>query len=104
MSSEKAQQLHLLQQNLQNTLVQKQQMESHLTELNSALSELKETDKSYKIVGKIMISTPKEELSKNLENEKEVAEVRMNSFQKQETALKENIEKLQKEVVEKLKK
>ena len=103
MSSEKVGQLHVLQQNMQNLLVQKQQLESQMMELDSALAELQDTKQAYKIVGKIMFSSSKEELQKSLSEKKEVLQVRLNAFEKQEKKLHENFEKLQQEVVGQLK-
>ena len=62
MSSTKINQLQLVQQNLQNMGAQKQQLQSQIVELDSALLELKATDKAYKIVGKLMLAASKEEL------------------------------------------
>lgn len=103
MDSTNINQLQLFQQNLENLLIQKQQLESQLTELDSALTSLKKTNVSYKIIGKIMVSTPKEELEKDLEQKKEVIEVRLNHFSKQEEKLKENIDEVQQEVLKDLK-
>lgn len=102
--TEKINQLQLVQQNLQNILLQKQQLESQLTELNSALTELEGTDKAYKIVGKIMIASSKDSLQEDLKQKKEVTDIRMNNFIKQEEKLKTNLEELQKEVVKDMKK
>ena len=102
--SSKVNELQLLQQNLQQVQQQKQQIEGELTELNSACTELKSTDKAYKIVGKIMIAASKDDLSKDLEERRERMEVRLGSFVKQDAALRENIEKVQKDVVKELKK
>lgn len=104
MSAEKIQQLQLLQQNLQNMQMQKQQYQSQLMELESALKELKSTDKAYKIVGKIMIASSQDELTKDLEEKKELVEVRLKNFTEQEQKLQEKMEKLQQEVMEEMKK
>jgi prefoldin beta subunit len=99
----KINQLQLLQQNMQNILVQKQQIESQLSELNSAVTQLKTTEKAYKIVGKIMISASKEELLKDLEDKKEMNEIRLKNLIKQEEQLKKNVEEVQKEVMKEMK-
>tara|TARA_Y100000310_G_scaffold267777_1_gene279948 strand:- start:233 stop:553 length:321 start_codon:yes stop_codon:yes gene_type:complete len=104
MNSKKINQLQLLQQNQQNIIVQKQQMDEQLTELNSALTELKSTSQAYKIAGKIMIATSKDKLTKELGEKKEFTEVRLQNFTKQEEKLKHEIEKVQKEVMTALKK
>lgn len=104
MSSEKVNQLQVLQQNMQNILLQKQQIESQMTEVNSALSELKNTDKAYKILGKVMLATSKEDLTKDLTEKKEVIELRLKTLTTQEESLKKNMEELQKEVMAELSK
>ncbi len=102
MTSDKVNQLQLLQQNLHSISMQKQQIESQLTELNSALTEIKTTDKSYKILGKMMIAASKEDLSKDLQEKKDVAEIHLKNFASQEDKLKEQMESLQKEVMKEL--
>ena len=103
MSSAKIQHLQLLQQNLQNVQMQKQQLETQLIELDSALKELENTSQAYKIIGKIMIASSKEDLSKDLNEKKEVVNVRLKNFVSQEEKLKQNMEDVQKEVMEEMK-
>lgn len=103
MGSEKINQLRMLQQNIQGILTQKQQIQSQLVELESALAEISKTEKSYKILGNVMVAVPKENLSKELREKKEVIEVRLKNFTKQEERLKKDFEELQKEVVKELK-
>ncbi len=91
MTPSKVEQLQLLQQNMQHLLLQKQQLESQIVELDSALTELKTTEKAYKIVGKIMISTNKENLIKDLEEKKETVTVRVASCKSQEDKLKQSL-------------
>jgi len=104
MSSNKMQQLRLTQQNLQNVMLQKQQIQGQLIELESALTELKTTEKAYKIVGKIMIVSSKEKLTKELQEKKEVQEVRLKNFNRQEEKLQAVLEQLQTDAVEDMKK
>ena len=103
MGSAKINQLQLLQQNLQNILSQKQQMQEQLMEINSALTELKKTETAYRIVGKIMIATHRDTLQSELHEKREVLEIRVKNFTEQEEKLKKNLEKTQKEVLEELK-
>ncbi len=100
----KAEELQLLQQNLQHLLMQKQHLETQKTEIDSALTELKTTPAAYKIVGKIMISTNKEDLIKDLEEKKELTETRLVNIKKQEDNVKSSLETKQKEMVEEMKK
>ena len=102
MTSEKIEQLQLLQQNMQHILQQKQQLESQETEFESALTELKTTEKAYKIVGKVMFASSKEDLTKDLTEQKEVSDVRLKSILAQEEKLKESMESIQQEVVKEL--
>ena len=102
--SEKVQQIQILQQNLQQLGMQKQQVQSQLIESESAIKELESTSQAYKIVGKIMIASNKEDLIKDLEEKKETNNVRLKTFVEQENTLKQNIESLQQEIVSEMKK
>ena len=62
----KIQQLQLLQQNLTNLNLQKQQFNTQTVEIDSAILELEKTDTAYKIVGNIMVASKKEDLKKEL--------------------------------------
>ena len=104
MNTSKVEQLQILQQNMQHLLLQKQQIENQIVEFDSALTELKTTEKAYKIVGKIMIATSKDELIIDLEKKKEIANVRLENFIGQEKKTKERLEKVQQEAMEELKK
>ncbi len=99
MTSPKINQLQLLQQNLQAIAAQKQQYENQLIELDSALAELSTTEKAYKIVGKLMISSPAKKLMQEIQEKKEVAELRLRNFTKQEDKLKQSLESVQQEVL-----
>lgn len=96
-------QLQLIQHNLQNVQNQKLQMQEHVTELDSALEELKDTKKAYKIVGKIMISTDSKKLSSELKERKDLIDVRLKNFSQQEDKLRKSLEEAQKEMVKDLK-
>ena len=102
--SSKINKLQLLQQNLQNILLQKQQLEVQLTEIDSALQEIKSDSKTYKILGKIMVLSSSEEIIKDLKDKKETVELRLKNFSKQEEKIKENMDSLQKEAVEEINK
>ncbi|MBI2663010.1 prefoldin subunit beta [Candidatus Woesearchaeota archaeon] len=98
-------QLQLLEQNLQNFLAQKQTFQAQLMEVENALKELDSAkDDTYKIVGNVMIKEKKEELIKDLNSRKEIAELRLKTIEKQETKIKERAEELQKKVMKELEK
>lgn len=96
-------QLQLFEQSLQTLLMQKQQFQLQLAEIDSALKELETTSDAYKIVGNIMALTKKEDLKKDLNEKKEITELRIKSMEKQETQIKEKASKLQEEILKKIK-
>ncbi len=102
-SEEKIAQLQLLEQNLQTFLMQKQQFQMQLSEVVSALENLKDANKAYKIISNIMVDTKKEDLEKELNQKKEMLEIRIKSLTKQEEGIKEKSQKLQKEVLGEMK-
>ena len=103
MKSDKVNQLQVLQHNLQNILMQKQQLESQVAEIDSALEGLTLTDKAYKIVGRIMVASAKEDLQKDLESSKEVQELRLKNLVNQENSLKKKFAEAQEEAMKELK-
>ena len=102
-TQEKISQLQLIEQNMQNFLMQKQQFQSQLVEIESALKELEKTDNAYKIIGNIMVGTDKAELEKDLNEKKETISLRIKTLEKQEKEIKEKASSIQKEVMEELK-
>jgi prefoldin beta subunit len=103
-AEQKLQQMQVIEQNLQQTIMQKQQLQAQMIELESALTELQKTKKSYKIVGNIMVAAEKDELAKDLTSKKEIVDLRVKSIEKQEQKLKERAETLRKEIMKELKK
>jgi len=101
-SEENIMQLQLLEQNIQNFLMQKQQFQVQLSEVESALENLKDAKKAYKIVANIMIDAKKEDLESELKQKKEVLEIRIKNLEKQEEKIREKSQKLQKEVLGKM--
>ncbi len=98
-TQEKIGQLQLIEQNLQNLLAQKQQFQSQMIEIDSALKEIKTSKEAYKIVGNIMVSSDKESLEKDLKEKKEMVDIRIKALEKQEKQLKEKAQKIQQEVM-----
>ena len=94
-----ANQLHLLQQNLQKVLLQKQQLEEQLQEYDATLQGLEKTETAYKILGKIMVLSNKEQLLKELQEKKDMVEVRYRHYAKQEEKLQQNMATAQKEML-----
>ncbi len=98
-SEEKIAQLQLLEQNMQAFLMQKQQFQMQLSEVNSALENIKGANTTYKIVANIMIDSKKEDIEKELTEKKEMLEIRIKNIEKQEESVREKSQKIQKEVL-----
>ncbi len=102
-TEEKVRQLQMFEQNMQNILSQKQNIQGQTLEVDNALEELKNAEgKVYKIVGTVMIDSTKERLEKDLNERKEVLELRLKSLKKQEDSFRERAETLQKEVMKEI--
>tara|TARA_Y100000310_G_C20704099_1_gene833164 strand:+ start:19697 stop:20044 length:348 start_codon:yes stop_codon:yes gene_type:complete len=95
-------QLQMYEQSIQQFLAQKNQFQSQLMEVDSALAELKKTDTAYKIIGNIMVLSEKDDLKKDLDSKKEMLELRIKTMEKQESQVKEKTSKLQSEILTKL--
>lgn len=98
------QRLQMLDQAVQQLVAQKQQFQSQLFEIESALKEISTTPQAYKIIGSIMVSANKETLKKELEQKKELVELRVKTAEKQELQMQEKLKQLQEDVVKKMKK
>lgn len=98
-AQEKIQQLQTIEQNMQHLLKQRQQFQMQQMEVESALEELKKTEKAYRIIGNIMVLSEKSSLEKELTEKKERMELRVKSVEKQENNLKEQAKTLREEVM-----
>lgn len=101
-SQEKLKQIQLIEQNLQAILQQKQSYQAQLVETEAALRELEKSDDNYKIIGNLMVKADKDELSKELNEKKEILNLRIQAFEKQESQIRERFKKLQSEVMDSL--
>jgi prefoldin beta subunit len=101
-TQEKIGQIQLIQQNLENFSMQKQQLQLQHTEIDTALIEMETAGETYKIIGNIMISVQKSKLKKELEEKKEMLSIRIDSIEKQEEKLRVRFEELQQEVMKSL--
>lgn len=102
-NGEKLKQLQLVEQNLQISLQQKQQFQAQLLEVETAIKEIAKTDDAFKIIGNIMVHSPNDVLKKELDQKKEIFDLRIQTIEKQEGALKEKFNKLQSEVLGEMK-
>jgi len=95
--------LQMIEQNLQQYQAQRQQFQNQITEAESALAEISGSQESYKIIGNIMVRTDAEKLRLELEEKKEMFEVRVKSLTKQEEKLRAKSKELQSQVLEGMK-
>ena len=95
--------LQMLEQNMQNILMQKQQFQSQLVEIESALKEIGMTSTVFKIVGNLMVGAEKNDVEKDLKQKKELIDVRIKNLEKQEKQFKDKTKQLQEEVMKSLK-
>ena len=90
--------LQQLQQTLQTVLAQKQQVELELTEVEQALSELQKTAADtvmYKAVGSLLVKSEKIKVTDDLNERKELLNVRVQVLGKQEERLRGQLKDLQ---------
>ena len=99
---EKIGQIQLIQQNLENFGMQRQQFQVQQTEIETALVEINNTSTTYKIIGNIMVLIDKEHLKKELDEKKEMLDIRINTIEKQEEKLRVKFDELQQEVMKSL--
>lgn len=86
------------QQNLQAVLAQKQQVELELSETEKALEELNkasDTEAVYKFAGNLLVKVEKDDVMKELNEKKELANTRKMVLAKQETRFRESLNDLQ---------
>jgi prefoldin beta subunit len=103
-NKKKIEELQLIEQNLQNLLLQKQTFQVRLMENENALKELKDNKKqSYKIIGNIMVAEDNDKLIKELDEEREVLNLRIKSIERQENLIRDKASKIQEEVMQDLK-
>jgi chaperonin cofactor prefoldin len=74
-----------------------------ITEINSALEELKNKDYAYKILGGIMIKQNAKNLNNSLNKEEEVLALKLKKIEEQEEKIHKKAKKLQQEVLKEMK-
>jgi len=101
---EKIAKLQALEQSMQQYVMKRQQFAQKRLEVDSALKEIEKAPEMYKIVGNIMVRTDKESLTRELNDRKEMADLRIKTLEKQESKLSERVEELKTQVMKELKK
>ena len=99
MEENKIQEMQILEQRLQNSILQKQAFQMELAETSSALKEIEKSgDEVYKIIGQLMIKAEKSKIHEELLEKQKILELRIKTFEKQENSLTEQLEKLRDEI------
>jgi len=96
---EKVNKLSMIEQNSQYLASQRQNFQTQLIEIESALEELDTSSDSYKIIGNVMVKSDKETLKKELIEKKNIIDVRIKSIEKQEDKIKNDAKELREEVM-----
>jgi len=97
--------LQQLQEQLRIILAQKQSAELELKEVSKVLDEISSAPDDvvlYKSLGHVLLRSSKEQLVKELNEKKEVLELRVKTLERQEDYLQKQIEELRKKVTESL--
>ena len=95
--------LQQLQEQLRLILAQKQSAEMELREVNKVLDEISKSPDDivlYKSLGHVLLRSSKEELVKELNERKEVLELRVKTLERQEDYLQKQIEELRRKITE----
>ena len=90
--------LQQLQQTLQGVLTQKQQLELELTEVEQAVDEVKKlTDNAtiYKSIGSLLVKSERGKVTTDLNERKELLDMRINVLGKHEERLRSQVKELQ---------
>ena len=105
MNEQKIQEMQILEQRLQNSLLQKQAFQMELAETDSAMKELEKSgEEVYKIIGQLMIKAEKGKIQEELSGKQRILELRIKTLEKQENSLSEQLGKLRDEITKSVKK
>ena len=105
MEQKKIQKLQFLEQNLQTVAMQRQSFEMDFDENISAINEIGETKGPiYKIVGQLMISSPKDKILKELKEKEKLIKMRIKMLGDQESILQKQLQEIKSEFLNSLEK
>ena len=97
--------LHVIEHNMQQLLLQKQNLQLQLIEVDNALGELAKKPKQvFKVTGSIMVESKREDVEKELTLRKEIVDVKLKNINKEEDRLKKKAKEAQSQVLSKMKK
>lgn len=93
-----AQELEILQHNLQHLAMQRQTIQFELNEVTNALAEIdKPHEEIYRVIGNVMVRADRETLKKELDERKKLLEMRFQAVEKQEIVLEAKLKEIQQE-------
>jgi len=95
----KIKKLQINEQNLQNYLVQRQQLQNELIEIDSALSEISQSNDSYYIIGNLMVKKAPDEIKEILSKKRSNIKIRIDAIRKNEDVIKKESKRLQEEII-----
>ncbi|MEM0243337.1 MAG: prefoldin subunit [Candidatus Aenigmatarchaeota archaeon] len=98
LSEEKQREFLILQQQYQTVIVEIETLKLRDKEINETLEELQNTEKNevYKLVGNVLVKKTKDEIIKELNEEKELIELRFKNLEKQKQKIEEKLEEFRK--------
>jgi len=103
-TNQKIQALQVLEQTFQNITFQKQNFQMEVNETKTALEEVEKSKSDiFKVLGQVMIKADKNSLLKELKEKSDLLSLRMKSIEKQELQMREEIERLRGEIMDKVK-
>jgi len=102
-SEEKQKEILALYQQYQALLVEIESLKIKNKEIEEVLEELNKSNKNeaYKLVGNVLIKKTKDELIKELNDEKEIVELRLKSLEKSKQKIEEKLKEYKKVLEEK---
>lgn len=101
-SNEKIQEAQFLEQTLQNIFLQKQAFQMELTETQSALREIENSNEdAYKLIGQLMIKVQKSKITEELSEKEKFLNLKIKALDKQESSFSEKLEQLRKQILNK---
>jgi len=102
-TNKRIQGLQLLEQTFQNLIFQKQTFQVDLNEIKTALDEVERAKTDvFRVLGQVMVKADKLTLKKELKEKFDTLNLRMKSMEKQELQMREEIERLRAEIMDKV--
>ena len=103
-TQKKIQGLQMLEQGYQNIVFQKQSFQVEVNETNTALSEVEKSKPDvFRVLGQVMVKADKNSLKKELKEKADLLNLRMKTVERQELQMREEIERLRSEIMDKVK-